>query len=124
MLILPISVKIEKPYITKIVKKQVKEPAMIDKLNDADRSSAIAKLEKWQDEGERNAISKSLKFKNFNEAFAFMTRVAMEAEKINHHPEWSNVYNTVNITLTSHDVGGISERDLMMARYIDSVTRH
>jgi 4a-hydroxytetrahydrobiopterin dehydratase len=115
-------VTIKKKYITKIVKKQVKELAMIDKLNDADRSSAIAKLEKWQDEGERNAISKSLKFKNFNEAFAFMTRVAMEAEKTNHHPEWSNVYNTVNITLTSHDVGGISERDLMMARYIDSVT--
>ena len=97
---------------------------MIEKLNDTDRTTAIAKLEKWQDECERNAISKSFKFKNFNEAFAFMTRVAMEAEKTNHHPEWSNVYNTVNITLTSHDVGGISERDLMMARYIDSITRH
>ena len=97
---------------------------MTKKLNDEDRPLAIAKLRKWQDEEERNAISKSFKFKNFNEAFAFMTRVAMESEKINHHPEWSNVYNTVNITLTSHDVGGISERDLAMARYIDSITQN
>ena len=97
---------------------------MTKKLNDEDRPLAIAKLRKWQDEEEKNAISKSFKFKNFNEAFAFMTRVAMESEKINHHPEWSNVSNTVNITLTSHDVGGISERDLAMARYIDSITQN
>ena len=97
---------------------------MIGKLNDADRTSAIAELEMWQEDSGRNAISKSFRFKDFNEAFAFMTRVAMESEKTNHHPEWSNVYNTVNITLTSHDVGGISERDLTLARYIDSVARH
>ena len=97
---------------------------MTKKLNDEDRPLAIAKLRKWQDEEGKNAISKSFKFKSFNEAFAFMTRVAMESEKINHHPEWSNVYNTVDITLTSHDVGGISERDLAMARYIDSITQN
>ncbi len=94
---------------------------MIKKFRDEERSLAIAELKLWQDEEERDAISRSFKFKNFNEAFAFMTRVAMEAEKTNHHPEWSNVYNTVNITLTSHDVGGFSERDLKMARYIDSL---
>jgi 4a-hydroxytetrahydrobiopterin dehydratase len=102
----------------------VEEFAMNKKLKDTDRSSAITELKMWQDEKERNAISRSFKFKNFNEAFAFMTRVAMESEKTNHHPEWSNVYNTVDITLTSHDVGGISERDLKMARYIDALTRH
>jgi len=97
---------------------------MSGKLNDADRASAIAELETWHDESERNAIKKSFRFKDFNEAFAFMTRVAMEAEKTNHHPEWSNVYNTVDITLTSHDVGGVSERDLTLARFIDSVAHH
>ena len=97
---------------------------MTEKLNDKDRSIAIAKLKMWQDEEEKNAISKSFKFKNFNEAFSFMTRVAMESEKTNHHPEWSNVYNTDNITLTSHDVGGVSERDLTMAHYIDSLTQN
>ena len=91
------------------------------KLNQSDRFIAISELELWEDEETRNAISKTFKFKNFNEAFAFMTRVAMEAEKNDHHPEWSNIYNTVSITLTSHDVGGVSERDVNMARYIDSV---
>ena len=97
---------------------------MTKKLNVEDRSSAIAKLKMWQDDEEKNAISKSFKFKDFNEAFAFMTRIAMESEKTNHHPEWSNIYNTVDITLTSHDVGGVSERDLAMARYIDSLTQN
>ena len=91
------------------------------KISEAERSLAISELEMWHDEKARNAISKTFRFKNFNEAFAFMTRIAMEAEKNNHHPEWSNVYNSVSITLTSHDVGGISERDLKMARFIDSV---
>ena len=91
------------------------------KLNQSDRVVAISELELWEDDETRNAISKTFRFKNFNEAFAFMTRVAMEAEKKNHHPEWSNTYNTVSITLTSHDVGGVSERDVYLARYIDSV---
>lgn len=96
---------------------------MSGKLNEADRASAIAELDMWRTESGRDAISKSFSFKNFNEAFAFMTRVALEAEKSNHHPEWSNVYNTVDITLTSHDVGGVSERDLKLARFIDAAAR-
>ena len=91
------------------------------KLSEEDRPLAILELDKWHDEEKRDAISKTFRFKDFNEAFGFMTRIAMEAEKNNHHPEWSNTYNTVSITLTSHDVGGLSDRDLKMARYIDSV---
>ena len=91
------------------------------KLSEEDRPLAILELDKWHDEEKRDAISKTFRFKDFNEAFGFMTRIAMEAEKNNHHPEWSNTYNTVSITLTSHDVGGLSDRDLEMARYIDSV---
>jgi 4a-hydroxytetrahydrobiopterin dehydratase len=65
------------------------------------------------------AIERRFKFRNFSEAFAFMARVALIAEKQDHHPEWSNVYNSVNITLTTHDAGGLSERDVKMAKAID-----
>jgi 4a-hydroxytetrahydrobiopterin dehydratase len=91
------------------------------KLTGAIRDAGIAKLEGWQTINGRDAIAKSFRFKDFGEAFAFMTRIAIEADKTNHHPEWSNVYNTVDITLSSHDVGGVSERDLKLARFIDSV---
>ena len=73
----------------------------------------------WKLLSDRNAISKTYKFKNFNEAFAFMTSVAIFADKINHHPEWENVYNKVIITLTTHDVGGVSELDYDMALFAD-----
>ena len=66
-------------------------------------------------------LSREFRFKDFREAFGFMTQVAMLAEKLDHHPEWSNVYNKVNITLTTHDVGGISERDIKMAEMIDQL---
>ena len=91
------------------------------KLTGAIRDAGIAKLEGWQTINGRDAIAKSFRFKDFGEAFAFMTRIAIEADKTNHHPEWSNVHNTVDITLSSHDVGGVSERDLKLARFIDSV---
>ena len=68
-------------------------------------------------------LSREFRFKDFREAFGFMTQVAMLAEKLDHHPEWSNVYNKVNITLTTHDVGGISERDIKMAEMIDLIVR-
>ena len=66
-----------------------------------------------------NGIEKKFQFKDFIEAFAFMTRVAMYAEKANHHPEWSNIYNTVNIRLTTHDAGGITDKDFALAKKID-----
>ena len=75
----------------------------------------------WTSVEDRDAITKMFSFKNFNEAFGFMTRVAMLAEKMNHHPEWSNVYNKVDVTLTSHDVQGISQRDVRMAKFMDDV---
>lgn len=105
----------------KKLKKQKKGNIIMKKLNQSDRLKAITDLDLWEDEETQNAIGKTFQFTNFNEAFAFMTRVAMEAEKNNHHPEWSNIYNTVNISLTSHDVGGVTERDINMARYIDSI---
>jgi len=68
---------------------------------------------------DRDAIFKSFQFKNFNDAFGFMTHIAMQAEKMDHHPEWFNVYNKVEITLSSHDVSGLSERDIRMAKFIE-----
>jgi 4a-hydroxytetrahydrobiopterin dehydratase len=94
---------------------------MSEKLNAADRDTGIASLDDWALVEGREAIFKSHSFKNFGEAFAFMTRVAIEAEKRDHHPEWFNVYNRVDITLSSHDVGGLSERDLKLARFIDTL---
>ena len=85
------------------------------------RTAEIASLDSWTEIEDRDGIKKSFKFEDFGQAFAFMTRVAMQAEKMDHHPEWSNIYNTVDITLSSHDVGGISERDIKLARFIDRV---
>ena len=84
--------------------------------------AAVSRLEGWRvhDEG-RDAIEKEFKFKDFNAAFGFMTRVALQAEKMDHHPEWSNVYNKVEIVLTTHDAGGLSERDVDLATRIDAL---
>ena len=71
--------------------------------------------------GPRPAISRSLKFADFNAAFGFMTRVALLADKMDHHPEWSNVYNRVDVLLTTHDADGVTRRDVEMARFIDQV---
>jgi 4a-hydroxytetrahydrobiopterin dehydratase len=81
----------------------------------------LAELQGWRAVEGRDAIAKSFAFKDFNQAFAFMTRVALMAEKMDHHPEWSNVYNKVEIVLTSHDAGGITERDVRLAKFIDQV---
>lgn len=89
------------------------------KLTGEARGKALAELQGWRLVEGRDAIAKSFKFKDFNQAFAFMTRIAMMAEKMDHHPEWSNVYNKVDITLSSHDVDGLSERDIRLARFID-----
>ena len=74
----------------------------------------------WMREETRDAITRELVFPDFNRAFAFMTQVALAAEKADHHPEWSNVYNKVRITLSTHDAGGVTQKDLDLARFIDS----
>ncbi|XP_048346307.1 pterin-4-alpha-carbinolamine dehydratase 2 [Sphaerodactylus townsendi] len=73
----------------------------------------------WSELSERDAIYKEFNFKTFNQAFGFMTRIALQAEKMNHHPEWFNVYNKVQITLISHDCGGLTKRDVKLAQFID-----
>ncbi|HEX2114593.1 MAG TPA: 4a-hydroxytetrahydrobiopterin dehydratase [Alphaproteobacteria bacterium] len=89
------------------------------KLTGEARGKLLAELQGWRMADGRDAIIKSFKFKDFNQAFAFMTRVALMAEKMDHHPEWSNVYNKVEITLSSHDAGGLTERDIRLAKFID-----
>ena len=92
---------------------------MVKKLTGPERQSALDQLTGWQNVEGRDAISKSFKFRSFIEAFGFMSRVALHAEKLNHHPEWSNVYNRVDILLTTHDVDGLSELDMQLASKID-----
>ncbi len=94
---------------------------MVDRLNLAERRKAMARLKGWKRVRGRDAIRKAYRFKDFNEAFGFMGRIALMAEKMDHHPEWLNVYNRVEITLTTHDAGGVSERDVELARFIDSI---
>jgi 4a-hydroxytetrahydrobiopterin dehydratase len=92
---------------------------MIDPLTDEERADAIDRLSDWEYDDARDAFTRQFLFEDFSEAFAFMTQVAMIAEKQDHHPEWSNVWNRVDILLTTHDAGGLSERDVRMARAID-----
>ena len=94
---------------------------MVERLDLAERAAALAELDGWEEVDGRDAIQKSFAFGDFNEAFGFMTRIALAAEKADHHPEWFNVYNRVEITLSTHDAGGLSERDIALARVIDSV---
>lgn len=84
------------------------------------RATALLGLTGWQECEGRDAICRTFRFRDFAEAFAFMTRVALAAEKLNHHPEWSNVYNRVEITLSTHDAGGLTERDIRLAHLIDA----
>ena len=90
----------------------------IAKLTEAERVGLLPTLTGWTLDPERDAIRRSWKFADFVEAFAFMTRVALLAEKADHHPEWFNVYNRVDVTLTTHDAGGLSMRDVAFARAI------
>ena len=94
---------------------------MTAKLTGKALAEALAKLKGWKEVPGRSAIYKSFKFADFNEAWGFMTRVAMAAEKADHHPEWSNVYNKVEITLSTHDAGGLSAKDITLAQFIDAV---
>ena len=96
---------------------------MIEKLSDDDRAKSIAELEGWGLVEGREAIAKSFRFPDFNAAFAFMTRVALLAERMDHHPEWFNVYNRVDVTLATHDAGGITARDVQMAKFMEEIAR-
>jgi 4a-hydroxytetrahydrobiopterin dehydratase len=94
---------------------------MIAKLTETERKTALAELKDWRLVEGRDAIQRAFKFKNFSEAWGFMNRVALLAEAQDHHPEWSNVYNRVEILLSTHDCDGLSERDVKLARSIDKL---
>ncbi len=94
---------------------------MIAKLGADERKAALAELGNWQLAEGRDAITRSFKFKNFNEAWGFMNRVALLAEQQDHHPEWFNVYNRVDILLSTHDCDGLSQRDVTLAKAIDKI---
>ena len=92
---------------------------MAQKLSGEARSRALARLKGWSEVKGRDAINKKFVFADFNEAFGFMARVALTAEKLDHHPEWSNVYKTVDVTLSTHDAGGLTELDVKLAEAMD-----
>ena len=94
---------------------------MAQKLTGEALKVALAKLNGWGEVNGRNAISKKFEFKDFNAAFGFMTRAALVAEKLDHHPEWFNVYNRVEVTLSTHDAGGVTERDVKLAEAMDRI---
>jgi 4a-hydroxytetrahydrobiopterin dehydratase len=88
---------------------------MVERLTGNARKAAIAKLDGWSEVQGRDAITRTFNFADFNEAFGFMTRAALLAEKLDHHPEWFNVYDKVEVTLATHDAGGVTERDVALA---------
>lgn len=92
-------------------------------LTAPERAALSADLPLWTVEDDQKAISRTLKFKDFRQAFAFMTRVADEADRMDHHPEWSNVYNTVSIRLTTHDSDGLTKSDIDLAKLIDTAAK-
>ncbi len=94
---------------------------MADKLTGDKRREALAALEGWSETDGRDAISKSYRFADFNAAFGWMTRIALEAEKMDHHPEWFNVYSKVDVTLATHDAGGLTMKDINLARKMDQL---
>jgi 4a-hydroxytetrahydrobiopterin dehydratase len=94
---------------------------MAQKLSDAARKSALARLKGWTEVKGRDAITKKFVFADFIAAFGFMTRSALVAEKLNHHPEWFNVYKNVEVTLSTHDAGGLTELDIKLAEAMDKL---
>jgi len=94
---------------------------MVQKLTGQTRSDALRKLSGWGEVPGRDAISRKFVFKDFNQAFGFMTRAALIAEKMDHHPEWFNVYKNVEVTLSTHDAGGVTELDIKLANEMDKL---
>ena len=95
---------------------------MVEKLGEAERAALPKTLPQWKQVTGRDAIQRDWSFENFSAAWAFMSRVALLAEKHDHHPEWANVWNRVEIILSTHDAGGLSARDVALAREIDKLT--
>ena len=93
------------------------------KLEGQARKQALAALRDWREVQGRDAIARKFVFKDFNQAFGFMSRVALLAEKMDHHPEWFNVYKTVDVTLATHDAGGVTEKDIAMAKAMEEYAR-
>ena len=94
---------------------------MIEPLSETERAEALDGLPDWDHDDGRDAITRSVVFTDFAEAFGFMAQVALIAEKADHHPEWKNVWNRVDILLTTHDAGGLSHRDVELAQAIDAI---
>ena len=94
---------------------------MAERLSKEARVTALKELKGWAEAQGRDAISRTFVFKDFNEAFGFMTRVALAAEKADHHPEWRNVYKTVEVLLSTHDAGGVTARDIELARTMNAL---
>ncbi len=94
---------------------------MAKKLTGKERKDALAKLPSWSEVDDRDAITRTFTFKDFNEAFGFMTRAALHAEVKDHHPEWMNVYRTVVVTLSTHDASGVTEKDIELAAFMDGI---
>lgn len=94
---------------------------MTERLNSDERKAALASLDGWSVVDGRDAITRTFVFRNFNEAFGFMTRGALIAEKNDHHPEWRNVYKTVEVVLTTHDAGGVTKRDITLAQAMNKI---
>jgi 4a-hydroxytetrahydrobiopterin dehydratase len=93
------------------------------KLDTNAKKSALKDLPQWREVQGRDAIARKFEFRDFNEAFGFMARVALLAEKMDHHPEWFNVYRTVEVTLSTHDAGGVTENDIRMAKAMDEYAK-
>ena len=94
---------------------------MLEKLSGDARREALARLAGWREVADRDAIAKTFVFADFNAAFGFMTRAALVAEKLDHHPEWFNVYKTVEVTLSTHDAGGVTTLDVTLAEAMDRI---
>jgi len=103
-----------KPY-------HLQEVPMVERLTGAARDKALAGLTSWSEVAGRDAITRTFTFADFSEAFGFMARVALEAEKRDHHPEWRNVYKTVEVVLSTHDAGGLTARDVTLAQRMDAI---
>jgi 4a-hydroxytetrahydrobiopterin dehydratase len=96
---------------------------MVERLSAEARKSALKGLSGWSELTDREAIARTFTFKDFNEAFGFMTRAALVAEKNDHHPEWRNVYKTVEVVLATHDAGGVTARDIKLAEAMNAIAR-